>query len=332
MANPEITSPSDLMEAVNAFRISRIILTANELGVFDHLQGAGLPSSKIAASLNTHPRATDRLLNALAAIGLLDKKHDHFVNTGFSSRYLVKNSASYLGGLSLSNQSWKTWSSLTDAVRKGTTVVMDSPINERNDEWRDAFIAAMHTRGTTQANEVVRAIGMTGVSHALDVGGGSGVFSFEMLRSNPEMHATIFDLPNIIPLTQQYVQSSGFSGRINTISGDYLTGNLGHGYDLVFMSAIIHINSPGENQLLIWRGAEALNKGGRLVVLDHIMDEDRTSPRDGAVFALNMLVGTFHGDTYTESEIRSWMHDAGLEKTEMKVTPSGIQIMIGHKI
>jgi len=152
-----------------------------------------------------------------------------------------------------------------------------------------------------------------------------------MIRQNPSAAATIFDLPNIIPLTARYIASSGFSTQVDTKTGDYLADDFGKGYDLVFMSAIIHINSPEENQLLIRKGAEALNPGGKLVILDHIMNEDRTQPPVGAVFALNMLVGTFHGDTYTEKEIGSWMQDAGLSEIVMKVTPSGTQLMIGKR-
>ena len=106
------------MEMVNAFRLSRIILTANELGVFDLLQHEGSTSSLIAERLNTHPQASDWLLNALVSIGLLIKAKEIFKNTNFSNQFLVKNSPFYLGGLSLSNQTWKTWSTLSEAVRK----------------------------------------------------------------------------------------------------------------------------------------------------------------------------------------------------------------------
>ena len=97
------------------------------------------------------------------------------------------------------------------------------------------------------------------------------------------------------------------------------------------MSAIIHINSPEENRQLILRGANALRAGGQLIVLDHIMNEDRTEPAVGAFFALNMLVGTLHGDTYTRSEIESWMEQAGLSDIRLQTTPSGIQLMTGTK-
>ena len=327
----EIAEPDVLVQMVNGFRTSRIILTADELGIFDLLQGEGIPSSDAAGKLHTDPRATDRLLNGLVALGLVVKQQNLFKNTLFSNKFLVKDSAGYLGGLALSNQTWKTWSTLTDAVRKGTTVAMESTINERPAPWQESFIAAMHARAFQQAAEVADLLDLTQVRKLLDVGGGSGAFSFAMIRKNMAIRASIFDLPNIIPLTKRYTESSGFAGHVDTVEGDYLQDDLGSGFDLVFMSAIIHINSPEENRLLIRKGADALNRGGLLVIMDHIMNDDRTEPAIGAFFALNMLVGTLHGDTYTEKEITAWMVGAGLTDIGVMTTPSGNQMVTGRK-
>ena len=327
----EISAPDQLMEMANAFRVSRIILTANDLDIFDLLEPAGNSSAWVAAQLQAFPRAADRLLNALVSLGLLVKQDDIFMNTAFSTKFLVKTSPAYLGGLSLSSQTWKTWSTLTDVMYRGTSIVMEVPINERTNAWKESFIAAMHARAGKQAVEISLVLDLSATRRVLDVGGGSGAFSFAMVLHNPAITATVFDLPNIIPLTTKYILQSGLSGKVDTLAGDYLADNFGNGYDIVFMSAIIHINSPEENALLIRKGAEALNPGGQLVIVDHIMNDDRTEPFTGAVFALNMLVGTLHGDTYTQKEIAGWMQEAGLAGVIMKETPSGVQLMLGSK-
>ncbi|MEI6682544.1 MAG: methyltransferase [Bacteroidota bacterium] len=331
MKTEEITSPALLMEMANAFRVSRIILTANELGVFDLLSGDGATSSLVAATLNTDVRATDRLLNALVSVGLLNKQGECYRNTGFAGKFLVTTAPAYLGGLSLASQTWRTWSTLTEAVRQGTTVAMSAHINERTDTWKESFIAAMHARAGKQAVETADALDLSSTGKVLDVGGGSGAFAFAMIRRNPFIRATIFDLPNIIPITERYIAQSGLSDKVDTVTGDYLADDLGKDYDLALMSAIIHINSPEENILLIRKGAAALNPGGQLVILDHIMSADRTEPAVGAIFALNMLVGTLHGDTYTRDEISGWMEAAGLTDIVLKETPSGVQLMTGRK-
>jgi SAM-dependent methyltransferase len=334
-----ISDPARFMELVNAFRISRIILSAAELKIFDHLCGNGQSSEEVAAHLGTKPRATDRLLNALVSCGLLQKSNGVFTNTGFSEKYLVTGSPAYLSGLALTNHTWKTWSTLTDAVFSGTSLLFEKPINERPGEWQEAFIAAMHRRGIAQAIEVAGVLDLREATRMLDVGGGSGAFTLEFLRRNPLMTGVIFDLPNIVKLTEKYLaapepypqEGESLQGRISVLAGDYLKDDFGSGYDLVLMSAIIHINSPEENQLLIRKGADALLPGGRLVILDHVMNEDRTAPAEGAIFAINMLVGTRHGDTYTGHEIRGWMQGAGLRDISYLITPSGVQLLTGRR-
>lgn len=352
---PEINNPAQFLELVNAFRVSRIILSAAELKVFDLLEGEGRSSAEVAALLGTNQRATDRLLNALVSIGVLQKGSSTFSNTLFTDQFLVSSSPAYLSGLGLTNHTWKTWSTLTDAVRAGTSVHFEDPINDRSEEWQEAFIAAMHRRAGPQAVEVADALDLTHVKRLLDVGGGSGAFAMEFLSRNPEMSGVVFDLPNIVKITEKYVNDmryeiwdtremvpdpepkrsgdrrsqSRIPDRLSVVAGDYLKDDFGSGFDLVFMSAIIHINSPEENRLLISKGVQSLNPGGQLVILDHIMNKERTEPQVGTLFALNMLVGTKHGDTYTECELRYWMSDAGLQDISMITTPGGVQLMVG---
>jgi precorrin-6B methylase 2 len=331
MAKQEISTPGQLMEMVNAFRTSRVILTAHELGIFDFLKGKSIASAEVARLLGTDPRATDRLMNALVALGLMRKKYELFSNSGFSEKHMVTTSPGFLGGLSHAADLWRNWSTLTPAVAAGTSVTIKEDINERSEAWREAFIAAMHARAATQAREVASTLTLPPSGKILDVGGGSGIFAFAFINASPELSAVVFDLPNIIPITERYIRQAGLDNCVGTMAGDYLKDDLGSGYAMVFMSAIIHINNTEENKRLISAGAKALAPGGHLVVLDHVMEESRTEPFAGALFALNMLVGTDHGDTYTRSEISSWMSDAGLTEIVLQHTPSGIALLSGKK-
>jgi SAM-dependent methyltransferase len=329
----KITTPADLMETVNAFRMSRLILTAFELGIFDHLSGTSLTSSALAGKMGTDPRATDRLLNALTGTGLVHLKNGSFFNSGFSEKFLVHAAPSFLEGLGHSVSLWKTWNTLTDAVRAGHSVadIVQNDINHRGDAWIEPFIAAMHARGIAQGKELAALLDLSTTFRVLDVGGGSGAFTFAFIERNPAITGVIFDLPNVVPVTQKYIDKAGFNGVVATLKGDYLHDDLGNGFDLVLMSAIIHINDPAENRLLIRKGAAALKEGGQLVIIDHVMNDDRTEPFAGAMFTLNMLAGTKHGDTYTELELREWMLDAGLAEVRLITAPSGMQVMTGNK-
>jgi 2-polyprenyl-3-methyl-5-hydroxy-6-metoxy-1,4-benzoquinol methylase len=189
----------------------------------------------------------------------------------------------------------------------------------------------MHYRARGQAPQTVGVIDLEGVSRVLDVGGGSGAFSMAFVRAGTGISAVVFDLPAVVTLAKSYIESEGFAAQISVAPGDYLHDDLGAGFDLVFLSAIVHSNSDAENRLLIRKAASALEPGGRVVVSDWIMSDDRIQPIGGALFALNMLVGTEAGDTYTEAEIRSWMQDAGLSDISRTDTQAGPGLMIGRK-
>jgi predicted O-methyltransferase YrrM len=310
--NKKISSPAELMNSIFAFREARIILTAFELEIFSVLGSNSKSSKEISGIIKTNERATDRLLNALVAIGLLIKENEKFSNTDFSLKHLVKYNPGFLGGITHSVHLWKSWSTLTDAVKTGTSVMNREPVNDRDNLWLEGFISAMHMRAKqSQAPGIAKLLNFKGVKKILDIGGGSGVFSFAMITLNPELKATIFDLPNVIKLTKLYIEKEGFKNKVGTVEGDYLKDELGTDYDLLFLSAIIHSNSHEENKLLFKKCFSALNKNGQLVIMDNIMDNERTSPYSGALFALNMLVGTQSGDTYTEVEVVGWMKEAG---------------------
>ena len=323
-------SPQGILEVTTAFMKSRVLLTAYELGLFTCVDEGVRSSAEAARSLGTDPRATDRLMNALCAIGLMEKKEGLFSNTPLASRYLVRGRPEFLAGLMHSVHLWDTWSTLTEAVRRGSSVIARQ-VNERGADWLRAFIAAMHWRARQHAPGVVAALGVSGVSRVLDVGGGSGAYAMAFVRAREGISAVVLDLPNVIPLTCEYISREGLSDRVETAVGDYEKDELGTGFDVVFLSAIIHSNSPRLNRELIRKGVNALAPSGRLVVQDFIVDEDRTAPPFGALFALNMLVGTETGDTYTESEVRGWMEEAGLNRIMRKDTDFGTSLMIGRR-
>ena len=172
--NEKITSPAELMENIFAFRQARIILTAFELDIFTILNSESKSSSEVADKINSNLRATDRLMNALTAIGLLKKKNGKFSNTDLSLNHLAKGKPGYLGSIAHSVNLWDTWSTLTDAVKAGTSVYNKEPVNDRDNNWLEAFISAMHMRAKQkQAPGIAKLLNFDGVKKVLDVGGGS---------------------------------------------------------------------------------------------------------------------------------------------------------------
>jgi len=327
--NNELFNPGAIRELATAFQQSRILLTAYELDLFTVMDGHLQTVEVIAGKVNASTEGVSRLLNALTAMGLVRKTKDKYFNTEEASRYLVKGKPEYMSGLMHTNNLWKTWSTLTAAVINGKSVA--DPDRKAKENTLDSFISAMHYRAVPQSKIIALLIDFTGVKNILDLGGGSGAFAMTFLKNNPDAQAVLFDVPGVVELAKVYVEKENLTSRFGFIPGNYLTDDYGTGYDLIFASAIVHINSFDENKELVQKCCKALNPGGQIVISDFVMNDDRTEPKTGTLFALNMLVGTSSGNTYTEKEINSWLKDAGFIKPERKETSFGSTLIIGRK-
>jgi SAM-dependent methyltransferase len=324
-------NPNTIREFASSFQKSRILLTGFELDIFTNIDEKGKTSPQLAKDLQLDAHACERLLNALVSLGFLVKKNGSFFNTPDSFTFLSKKSPEYMGGLMHSNHLWNTWSHLTQVVRTGNSA-NPSEINVRGEDWLFSFISAMHDRAKKQAPMQVANIDLSEIKSLLDIGGGSGAFSMEFVSRKPGLEATVFDLPNVVPITKKFIEKEGFSNRVKTYTGDYTTDDLPGGFDLVFLSAIIHSNSLETNQMLVKKCYDALNNNGRIVIQDWIMNNDRTQPVSGAVFAINMLVGTESGDCFTESEVSEMLTRAGFINVTRLEFESGSGQMTAQKM
>jgi hypothetical protein len=131
------------------------------------------------------------------------------------------------------------------------------------------------------------------------------------LRRYPSAKATIFDVPDVIPMAERLLKNVGLSDRVRLVPGNFYTDELPAGADLAWVSAIVHQNSREQNRAMFGKVFAALVPGGRILIRDIVMDENRTSPPTGAFFAVNMLVGTPGGGTFTFSELRDDLATAG---------------------
>jgi len=322
--------PDEILQKVRAFQTSRVILSAVELDIFTAV-GTGADPDEVAKTIDADPRATEMLLNALTAIDLLKKKENKFFNTALSSRFLMENSPDdSRASLMHSVRLWDRWSTLTACIKKGTSVTYQDP-SQREEKWTEPFIAAMHKNGSLRGPQVARAIGLEKVKRVLDVGGGSGAYSIAFAQANPELHADLFDLPNVVPIAQRHINEAGLSDRIGTKNGDFHTDALGSGYDLVLISAICHMNSPEENVDLARKIYQALNPGGRIVIQDFILERDKTRPMTGALFSLNMLVNTRGGASYAEHEYSEWLKTAGFSDIKLVKLPGPTALLIASR-
>jgi SAM-dependent methyltransferase len=316
----------ELLNTMRNFQESRVLLAAVELDLFTAL-GEGATAGEVAARLKADRRATEMLLNALVAVGALAKSGGVFQNTPDTARYLTAGSPeNQRPALMHTVHVWKAWTTLTECVRRGTAVLPPG-VEAHDEQWTQAFIAAMHRNAMSAAPALVEAVGAAGVRRLLDVGGGSGAYSIAFARANPELRAEVLDLAAVVPIAQKHIAEAGLEGRVTARVGDLLKDDFGEGYDLILLSAICHMLGPEENQELLARCRRALAPGGRLVIRDFILDPDKTSPKAAALFALNMLVNTRAGATYSEAEYGAWLAGAGFAS----VTRLGPDLIVARR-
>jgi (2Fe-2S) ferredoxin/ubiquinone/menaquinone biosynthesis C-methylase UbiE len=319
--------PDDIVEMIRGFMPSRAVLTALELDVFTAI-GEGATAQRVAGRIQCAARATESLLNALVALKLLQKENGTFKNTPVTARFFVEGTpdSARMGQLHLANM-WKRWSTLTEAMQAGTSVAPRG-----GEGWVKPFIAAMDVNARGRARAMAQAVGVNGAKRMLDLGGGSGAYSIAFAKSAPGLQCEIVDLADVLPITQEHIRVAGLADRIRTRAGDMLTVPLESGaYDLVLLSAICHMFSPEENGRLLKRAYDALAPKGRLVISDFVLDPDKTAPRFGALFALNMLVGTQSGSSYSEPEYAAWLKEAGFAESKRVRMPGPASLMIGTK-
>jgi len=322
--------PDEMNRTLRGFQESRVVLTAVELDLFTAV-GSGATAAEVAARVGGDPRATEMLLNALVAMGWLAKHGAIFSNSPASARYFAAGSADDWRAATLHvAHLWETWSTLTECVRAGTSVTRQAKAG-RGEDWTTAFIAAMHRNARARAPLVVSAVGTDGVSRMLDVGGGSGAYSIAFASAKENLEVDLLDLAEVLPITQGHIEDAGLAGRIRTRPGDLRSDQLGVGYDLVLVSAICHMLGVDENGDLVRRCFQALAPGGRLVIQDFILEPDKTAPKSAALFALNMLVGTRGGSTYTEAEYAAWLAEAGFEDARHVRLPGPSGLIIGRR-
>ncbi|MGB9606788.1 MAG: methyltransferase, partial [Bryobacteraceae bacterium] len=179
---------------------------------------------------------------------------------------------------------------------------------------------------------VVEAIGLKGVRRVLDLGGGSGAYAIAFAQASPAVEVEVFDLAPVLRIARRHIQAAGLEKRVKTRAGDLRRDPYGEGYDLVFISAICHMLDPDENRAMLRKSYAALRAAGRVAIQDFILEPDKTAPRHAALFALNMLVNTRGGSSYSEPEYRAWLEEAGFRQVQRLYLPGPTGLMIGHRL
>lgn len=324
--------PGDLLRVSNSYWEACTLHAGVKLGVFSLLSERALTAGQVARKAQTSERGTRLLLDALCAMELLGKNNGRYRNTEQSQRYLVQSSADYVGYMILHHQQLSSsWTALADAVTRGQPV--GSSGSKSNAQWREAFLMGMYTQARLQAPQIVRKIDLKDRARLLDIGGGPGTYAIAFCQSNPQLHAVVLDLPGTRPFAEQIIKNAGLEDRIHFQPGDYKHDNIAGGFDVIWISHILHAEGPQACRALIQKAAGALDPGGLLLVHDFFLNETMDGPLFPALFALNMLLGTELGQSYSERQVINMLENAGIAdiRRETYSGPTQSGIMSGKK-
>lgn len=324
-------SPGPLLKMSGAYWEGCALHAGVRLDLFTAIDEGADTSSAVAHSIGADIRATEMLLNALAAMGLLSKEADRFANTDLSAAFLSTHSPRYVGYIIRHHaQLMDSWSRLDEAVLSGGPVRQAARCQDET--ARRDFLMGMFNLAMGLAPVVSEAVNLSGRRRLLDLGGGPGTYSVFFCRNHPNLRAVVYDLETTRPFAEETIRRFDLSNRIGFQGGDYVDGEITGRYDCVWMSHILHGEGPETVKALLDKVVGVLEPGGIAMIHDFILADTMDGPLFPALFSLNMLLGTRNGQAYSDAQIRGMMTGAGLKNIQkIKIdSPNDSNILIGY--
>lgn len=305
---------AELLEVARQFQTSSVLAAGVALDVFTMLDEKPGTARAVASRSRANLRAMTILLDALAALGFLTKRHDCYSVPADLARLLSERSPqSVVAMVRHQANCLRRWAELPMTVRMGKRPEPTASVRGAAAD-QAAFIGGMHNISRPIADEVVGRLKPLKFRHLLDIGGGPGTWTIAFLRAVPQARATLFDLPPVTRMARERIAEAGLLDRVTFVGGDFYTDDLPAGADLAWLGAICHQNSRQQNRALFAKVRAALSDKGALVIRDVVMKPSRIEPPGGALFAVNMLTATEAGGTYTFAEYSEDLRKAGFGK------------------
>ena len=327
--NPEL-----LLQMSFSYAPSSILSAAVQLGVFSHIAEGNRTSEEVSRAAGASERGMKMLLDALVSLQLLGKNGRQFELTPMSAEFLVRGRPNYLGDMMQTVRSFETWNDLAEIVRTGQAPKRIEA-KDAAEDFFPALVRGLHVINAQPARRTAEILG-AGTTHramsVIDVACGSGIWGIGIAEADKEARVTAQDFPKLFETTRQYLQRHGVEDRYDFLPGDLKEVDFGENrYDLALLGNIVHSEGEDSSRDLFKRLYRALKPGGRVVVIDMIPNDERTGPPFALIFALNMLLNTEKGGTYTLEEYTRWLNDAGFKRVETADIQSHSPLIIGYK-
>lgn len=332
-------TPDHILQTGLAFWASKTLLSAVEMELFTELAKHPEDLATLRGRLGLHPRSARDFLDALVALGFLERRDGKYHNTTSTGVFLDKRKPSYIGGiLEMANHRlYPFWGHLTEALRTG----------EQQNEAKSGGPGLFATLYADPARlkEFLKA--MSGISRganlriaaqfpwaqyrtAVDVGTAQGDLIVQVACANPNIYGIGFDLPEVAPIFEDYVEGNQLTGRVRFEPGDFFNDPFPKA-DVVMMGHILHDWDLDTKRMLISKAYDALPEGGALIAYESIIDDDRSQNAFGLLMSLNMLIETPGGFDYTGADCMGWMRDAGFRETRVEHLIGPDSMVIGIK-
>lgn len=332
-------TPDSIMQTGMGFWASKTLLSAIELEVFTELAKHPENLAALRDRLGLHERGARDFLDALVALGMLERDDGVYRNAPETELFLDKAKPSYVGGiLEMANHRlYGFWGGLTEALRTG------HPQNEVR-HGHEPFFETLYS-DPARLKEFLQA--MSGVSHGanmaiakaipwdeyrtvVDVGTAEGDLIVQITEANPHLQGIGFDLPVVEPIFKDYAADSSAADRISFFAGDFFTDPLPSG-DVILMGHILHDWGIDDKRMLVGKAYDALPGGGALVVYEALIDDERRQNAFGLLMSLNMLIETHEGFDFTGADCQRWMEEAGFQESRVEPLLGPDSIVVGIK-
>ena len=330
-------NPERILQTGLAFWASKTLLSAIEMGVFTELAQGPERFDALSGRLGLHSRSARDFLDALVALGFLQREGDRYANTPETDLFLDRKKPSYVGGiLEMANaRLYPFWGHLTEALRTG----------QPQNEVRTGGPGVFETLYADPARLKQFLAAMTGISRGanltigrvfpwkdyqtfVDVGTAQGDLAVQVALANPHLRGIGFDLPEVAPIFEEYSRAAGVDNRLSFVAGSFFDQPLPRA-DVVMMGHILHDWDLPTKKMLVRKAFDAVPDGGALIVYESIIDDDRSKNAFGLMMSLNMLIETPGGFDYTGADCASWMKEAGFSTTRVEPLVGPDSMVVG---
>ncbi len=322
--------PGELLELSGYYWKTCALHAGVKLDLFTTIGTTPMTAEEASDKVRGSRDGIERLLNALAAMGLLVKNDGRFACPPSVHRLLAKGSPKYIGHIILHHHHlMESWARLDQSVRTGRATRGQASVNR--EEWRESFLMGMFNLAMAIAPRMADAIDLSSRRRLLDLGGGPGTYAIHFCLKNPALVASVYDLPTSRPFAEKTIAGFDMESRVSFTPGDYHSDDIPGRHDVAWLSHILHAEGPEACLNILRKTVAALEPGGMILIHEFILNNQLDGPLFPALFSLNMLLGTDSGRAYSEAELSAMLAAAGAKDIRRLPlqTPNDSGVLLG---